>query len=298
MMDRSHQTIADQLEAVGQSCASIASLIIEGWKVAITHGNGPQIGYILLRSEIASRSVPTIPLDVCGSQTQGEIGYLIQQSLQNELKKRGVARPVATVITQVIVDEKDTAFKNPSKPIGPFYEQKEAKQRERKHGWKMIEDAGRGWRRVVPSPTPVRIVELEVIQAALNRGTPTVCLGGGGIPVIEDSRGLRGVEAVIDKDLSSALLAIGIKADLFLILTSVEKVALNHGKLREKWIKKMSLSQAERYLEEGHFPAGSMGPKIQAAINYLKNNGKKVLITSPNCAESALLGEGGTSITK
>jgi carbamate kinase len=296
--DENHQTAADQLEAIKQVCIPIANMIAQGWKIAVTHGNGPQVGFILLRSELASNTVHTVPLDVCGAETQGEIGYMIQQSLQNELAKRGVEKCVASVVTQVVVDAKDPAFKNPTKPIGPFYERKEAEECERKRHWRMAEDAGRGWRRVVPSPTPVRIVELDVIKALINRGLVPVCVGGGGIPVVENADELVGVEAVVDKDLSSALLAIGLKADLFLISTTVEKVALNFGKTNQHWIDHMTLSEAEKYLMEGHFPAGSMGPKIQAVINYLATVGKKALITSPDCIERALLGETGTCIIR
>ena len=296
--DENHQTVFDQFEAVRQGCVPIAGMIAQGWKVAVTHGNGPQVGFILLRSELASRAVHTVPLDVCGAETQGEIGYMIQQSLQNELANRGVEKCVASVVTQVVVDAKDPAFKNPTKPIGPFYERKEAEECGRKRGWKMVEDSGRGWRRVVPSPTPLRIVELDVIETLVNRGFVPVCVGGGGIPVVENADGLVGVEAVVDKDLSSALLAVGLKADLFLVSTAVEKVALNYGKPNERWIGEMSLAEAKKYLEKGHFPAGSMGPKIQAVINYLANGGKKALITSPDCIERALLGETGTWIIR
>lgn len=295
--DENHQTAANQLEAIKQVCIPIANMIAQGWKIAVTHGNGPQVGFILLRSELASNTVHTVPLDVCGAETQGEIGYMIQQSLQNELAKRGVEKCVASVVTQVVVDAKDTAFRNPTKPIGPFYEQKEAKECERKRGWRMAEDAGRGWRRVVPSPTPVRIVELDVIKALINRGLVPVCVGGGGIPVVENAEELVGVEAVVDKDLSSALLAIGLKADLFLFSTTVEKVALNFGKTNQHWIDHMTLGEAEKYLTEGHFSAGSMGPKIQAVTNYLRNGGKNALITSPCCIEKALQGKTGTRIT-
>jgi carbamate kinase len=223
---------------------------------------------------------------------------MIQQSLRNELEKRGIKKCVATVVTQVVVSKNDPAFKNPTKPIGPFYERTEAEKCRRQRGWIMVEDAGRGWRRVVPSPTPIRIVEQDVIKGLVKEGTVTIGVGGGGIPVIEKNGRLLGVEAVVDKDLASALLAVGVKADLFLISTGVEKVALNFGKPDERSLDSLSLAEAERYLGEGHFPAGSMGPKIQSVINYLRNGGKKALITSSSNIERALSGETGTLITR
>lgn len=295
--DENHQTVPDQFEATRENCVPISRMIEKGWKIAITHGNGPQVGFILLRSELASHVLHTTPLDSCGAETQGAIGYMIQQSLRNELKKRGINQHVATVVTQVVVKKNDPAFKNPTKPIGPFYDEDKAGKCKKVRGWTMVEDAGRGCRRVVPSPTPTRIVEKDIIKTLLNQGITVVGIGGGGIPVIEEAGKLKGVEAVIDKDLSSALLAIGVKADLFLISTAVEKVALNFGEPNERPLDKITLAEAKKYYEEGHFPPGSMGPKIQAIIQYLQNGGKKGLITNPNSIERALLGKTGTWIT-
>jgi carbamate kinase len=295
--DEKHQTVPDQFEAVRENCTPIARMVEQGWKIAITHGNGPQVGFILLRSELASHVLHTVPLDSCGAETQGAIGYMIQQSLYNELKKRNINKRIATIVTQVVVKRNDPAFKNPTKPIGPFYEKDKAEKCKKERGWTLLEDAGRGWRRVVPSPTPMSIIEQGVIKTLIDQGIIVIGVGGGGIPVIEEVGKLKGVEAVIDKDLTSALLAIGIKADLFLISTAVEKVALNFGKPNERALGKMTLAEAKRYLKEGHFPSGSMGPKIQAVINYLKNGGKKALITNPSNIERALLGETGTWIT-
>jgi carbamate kinase len=294
--DEKHQTVPDQFEAARENCAPIANMIEQGWKIAITHGNGPQVGFILLRSELASHVLHTVPLDSCGAETQGSIGYMLQQSLNNELKSRGINKQIATVVTQVVVKKNDPAFKNPTKPIGPFYEEDKAEKCEKVRGWSMVEDAGRGWRRVVPSPMPIRIIEQDVIKTLINQGIIVIGVGGGGIPVVEKAGKLKGVEAVIDKDLASALLAVGIKADIFLISTAVEKVALNFGKPNECALDKMTLAEAKRYYKEGHFPPGSMGPKIQAVINYLQNGGKKALITNPNNIERALLGKTGTWI--
>ena len=294
--DENHQTVPDQFEAVRENCVSIASMIEQGWKIAITHGNGPQVGFILLRSELASHVLHTVPLDSAGAETQGSIGYMIQQSLYNELKKRGINKRVVTVVTQVVIEKNDPAFENPKKPIGPFYEADKAEGCKKTRGWTMVEDAGRGCRRVVPSPTPIRIIEQNIIKALIDQGIIVVGVGGGGIPVVEEAGTLKGVEAVIDKDLSSALLAVGLKADLFIISTAVEKVALNFGKPNERPLDKMTLAEAKKYYAEGHFPSGSMGPKIQAVIHYLQNGGKEALITTPSKIESALLGETGTWI--
>ena len=287
----------DQFEAVRENCVPIASMIEHGWKIAITHGNGPQVGFILLRSEIASHVLHTVPIDSAGAETQGSIGYMVQQSLYNELKKRGIDKRVVTVVTQAVVKKNDAAFKNPTKPIGPFYDEDKAGGCRKVRGWTMVEDAGRGCRRVVPSPLPIRIIEQDVIKTLIDQGIIVVGVGGGGIPVVEEAGKLKGVEAVIDKDLASALLAVGIKADLFLISTAVEKVALNFGKPNERPLDRMTLAEAKKYYKEGHFPPGSMGPKIQAIIHYLQNGGKKGLITNPNNIERALLGKTGTWIT-
>jgi carbamate kinase len=275
-------------------------MIEAGWDVAIGHGNGPQVGFILRRSEIAAKTegMHEVPLDVCGADSQGAIGYALQQTLQNELYRRGIKKSVATVVTQVLVDKNDPAFKSPSKPIGSFMDETEAKHREKDMGWSVVEDAGRGWRRVVASPLPKEVVELEAVEALIKAGTIVVTVGGGGIPVIDVSdHEYQGVAAVIDKDFASSLLAQLIKADLFLISTAVEKIAINFGKPEQKWLDKLTLAEAKKYLAEGtHFAKGSMAPKIQAVIWYLENGGKQALITNPENIGRALKGETGTLI--
>jgi len=294
--DEKHQTVAHQFKAARETCHHIASMIEQGWKVAITHGNGPQVGFILLRSELASRVLPTVPLDSCGAETQGSMGYMIQQSLRNEFKLRGIHNSVATVVTQTLVKKNDHAFKHPTKPIGPFYTKRKAEKHRHEQGWEMMEDAGRGWRRVVPSPKPVRIIEKDVIKSLIDHGVTVIAAGGGGIPVVEERGKLKGIEAVIDKDYASALLATEIEADLFLISTAVEKAALNFGRANEQPLDRITLGEAKKYLKEGHFHAGSMQPKIQAIINYLENRGKEALITNPENLERAILGKTGTHI--
>jgi carbamate kinase len=276
-------------------------MIEQGWEVAIGHGNGPQVGFILRRSEIAAKveGMHEVPLDVCGADSQGAIGYALQQTLQNELFKRGIKKPVATIVTQVLVDKNDNAFQNPSKPIGGFMDEAEAKRREKDLGWSVVEDAGRGWRRVVASPLPKEVVELESVETLIKAGTVVITVGGGGIPVIDKGGGeYAGTAAVIDKDFASSLLARLIKADLLLISTAVEKVALNFGKPEQKWIDRMTLAEARQYLAEGtHFAKGSMAPKIQAIIWFLEANpNAKALITNPENIGRALKGETGTWI--
>jgi carbamate kinase len=298
--DKNHQTVEDQYLAAKESCHHIADMIESGWDVAIGHGNGPQVGFILRRSEIAHKveGMHEIPLDVCGADSQGAIGYALQQNLQNEFKKRGVKKPVATVITQVRVDENDKAWKNPSKPIGGFMDRAEAKQREKDLGWNVVEDAGRGWRRVVASPIPQEVVEFSAVKDLIDCGVVVITVGGGGIPVVRNEQGeLVGASAVIDKDYASSLLARELQADLLLISTAVEKVALNFGKPDQKWIDKMTLAEAKQYLAEGtHFAKGSMAPKIQAIIWFLEAGGKQALITNPENIGRALRGETGTWI--
>jgi carbamate kinase len=298
--DKQHQSVEDQYLAAKETAHHIADMIEEGWDVSIGHGNGPQVGFILRRSEIASKveGMHEVPLDVCGADTQGAIGYALQQNLQNDLRKRGITKPVTTVITQVLVDRNDKAFQSPTKPIGGFMDEAEAKRRAQEMGWTVVEDAGRGWRRVVASPLPKRIVEFESIKTLLEKGTVVISTGGGGIPVIEDEAGdLMGVAAVIDKDFGSSLLAQQLKADLFLISTAVEQVALNFGKPDQQWISRMTLSEAKNYLTTGtHFAKGSMAPKIQAIIWFLEAGGKQALITNPENIGRALKGETGTWI--
>lgn len=298
--DEKHKSVEDQYQASKETTYHIADMIEAGWDVAIGHGNGPQVGFILRRSEIAAKTegMHEVPLDVCGADTQGAIGYALQQTLQNELFKRGIKKPVATVVTQVLVDKNDPAFKKPSKPIGSFMDAAEAKRREKDLGWSVVEDAGRGWRRVVASPLPQEVVELESIETLIRAGTVVVTVGGGGIPVIDIGKGeYNGTAAVIDKDYASSLLARLIKADLLLISTAVEKVALNFGKPEQKWIDRMTLAEAKQYLAEGtHFAKGSMAPKIQAIIWFMEAGGKQALITNPENIGRALNGETGTWI--
>ena len=298
--DKAHQTVEDQYQAAKQTTFHIADMIEAGWDVAIGHGNGPQVGFILRRSEIAAKveGMHEVPLDVCGADSQGAIGYALQQNLQNELYQRGIKKKVVTVITQVLVDKDDAAFQKPSKPIGGFMDEDEAKRRVEEQGWSVVEDAGRGWRRVVASPLPGEIVELETVETLLERGIVTITVGGGGIPVVDPGDGnYRGVAAVIDKDYASSLLAQKIKADLFVISTAVEKVALNFGKPEQKWLDKITLAEAKAYLAEGtHFAKGSMAPKIQAINWFLENGGKQALITNPENIGRALKGETGTWI--
>lgn len=298
--DEKHKTIDDQYEAARETTFHIADMIEAGWDVAIGHGNGPQVGFILRRSEIAAKveGMHEVPLDVCGADSQGAIGYALQQTLQNELYRRGIKKPVATVVTQVLVDKNDPAFKSPSKPIGSFMDETEAKRRESEMGWSVVEDAGRGWRRVVASPLPKEVVELDAVKALIDAGAIVITVGGGGIPVIDaGDHEYQGVAAVIDKDFASSLLARLIKADLFLISTAVEKVAINFGKPEQQWLDKMTLAEAKRYLAEGtHFAKGSMAPKIEAIIWFLENGGKQALITNPENIGRALKGETGTWI--
>ena len=300
--DKKHQTVEDQYQAAKQTTYHIADMIEQGWDVAIGHGNGPQVGFILRRSEIAAKveGMHEVPLDVCGADSQGAIGYALQQNLQNELYQRGIKKKVVTVITQVLVNKDDPAFQKPSKPIGGFMDADEAKRRQEEQGWSVVEDAGRGWRRVVASPLPGEIVELETVETLLERGIITITVGGGGIPVVDPGDGnYQGIAAVIDKDYASSLLAQKIKAELFVISTAVEKVALNFGKPDEKWLDKITLEEAKAYLAEGiHFAKGSMAPKIQAIIWYLENGGKQALITNPENIGRALKGETGTWIVK
>jgi carbamate kinase len=297
--DKNHRSVEDQYQAAGETAYHIARMIQSGWEVAVGHGNGPQVGFILRRSELASHELHEVPLDVCGADTQGAIGYALQQNLYNHFLNMGIHKPVATVVTQVEVDRNDPAFQNPSKPIGSFMDEAEAMRRKREESWDVVEDAGRGWRRVVPSPLPKRVVELDAVKKLVEAGMVVITVGGGGIPVVADEGGyLKGIAAVIDKDFASGLLANSIDADLFLISTAVEKVALNFGTPDQTWVDHMTLSQAKRYLEEGvHFKKGSMAPKMQAVIWFLENGGKEAIITNPENIERALAGETGTRIT-
>jgi carbamate kinase len=295
--DKAHQSVADQYAAAHESMTHIASLVEAGWDVVLTHGNGPQVGFMLRRSELAQHELHLIPLDYSGAHTQGSIGYMLQRALTNEFRRRGIDKHAVTLVTQTLVDRHDPAFQEPSKPIGSFLSATEAEQRQREDGWAMVEDAGRGWRRVVPSPAPQRIIEQEAIEELIDDGFLVISTGGGGIPVMEDDTGaLVGVEAVIDKDLSAALLATSLNADLLLISTAVDRVAINFNKPDQQWLDEITLSQAKAYMAEGHFAKGSMEPKIQAIIGYLERGGRKAVITSPEQIARALRGEMGTAI--
>ncbi len=299
ILDPKNVTVEDQYLAAAETTHHIADMIEAGWDVAIGHGNGPQVGFILRRSEIAAKveGMHEVPLDVCGADSQGAIGYSLQQTLQNELIGRGIKKSVATVVTQVKVDKADKAFQNPTKPIGGFMEEPEAKRREKELGWNVVEDSGRGYRRVVASPMPMEVVEIDAVKELLESGTVVITVGGGGIPVVDNGKGgCVGVAAVIDKDFASSLLSQEIHADLFVISTAVEKIAINYGKPDQKWIDKMTVAEAKQYITEGHFAKGSMLPKVQAIIWYLENGGKQALVTDPPHIGAALRGETGTWI--
>ena len=292
-----HISVLDQYRAAGETSHHIAALVKEGYRVVITHGNGPQVGFILMRSEIAKNILHQVPLESCVADTQGAIGYQIMQTLQNELRRQGLRQSLATVVTQVLVDADDPAFREPSKPIGPFFTREDAMHHQQNDGWVVREDAGRGWRRVVPSPKPLQIMEEQAIEALLDRGIIVVAVGGGGIPVVRTPEGdLQGVAAVIDKDAASSLLARNLKARLFVISTGVDKVSLNFGKPDERSIDRMTVAEAKRYLAEGQFPAGSMGPKIEAAVAFLEQGGEQVIVTQPHLLEDAIHGRTGTQI--
>lgn len=297
--DEKHRSIPDQYEAGYESMRHIVDMIEQGWEVVVTHGNGPQVGFILRRSELSIGELHPVPLDYCGADSQGSIGYMFAMALDNEFKTRGMKKQSVAVVTQTIVDKNDKAFQNPSKPIGSFMDEKTAKEHAEKDKWSVVEDAGRGWRRVVPSPIPSRIVEADAIKKLIEAGFTVVGVGGGGIPVIEDDKGnLIGVEAVIDKDFGSSVLANLINANLFVISTAVEKVAINFNKPDQKWLDKMTVAEAKQYMAEGHFAKGSMLPKIQAILNYLEHGGNEALITNPENIGRALKGETGTWIVQ
>ncbi|MDD2998390.1 MAG: carbamate kinase [Erysipelotrichia bacterium] len=297
ILDSKHQTVPDQYDAAARTMVHVADMIEQGYNVVLTHGNGPQVGFILLRSEIARSQLHPVPLDSCGADTQGAIGYNFQMALGNEFKKRGISKPVVTVVTQVLVDKNDPSFKKPSKPIGQFYTEAEAKDRIANDGWAMVEDAGRGWRRVVASPLPLEIIEENAITALTEKGFCVVAVGGGGIPVIrEDNGNLKGTAAVIDKDFASALLASNINADMFIVSTAVEKACLNFGKPDQKALDKVTVAELEQYCKEGHFKPGSMLPKCEAIIKFIKNGGKHAIITNPENLAKAVKGEAGTHV--
>lgn len=295
IQQKEKESLPDQYAAVCLTMPHVVDMVQNGWRVIVTHGNGPQVGFILRRSELSAHELHSIPLDYCGSNTQGSIGYMFQTALRNEFKRRGMPNSAATVVTETLVDRNDPAFKNPSKPIGSFMDEQTALQHRDADGWSVMEDAGRGWRRVVASPRPVRIVQQDAIMSLVNAGFTVVGVGGGGIPVIENENGeIEGVEAVIDKDLASALFASSINADLFLISTEVEKVAINFNKPDVQWLDRLSVEEAKKYLAEGQFGKGSMEPKIKAVLDFLECGGKKALITNPENMLRALRDETGT----
>jgi carbamate kinase len=295
--DKEHRTVPDQFAAASESMSHIAGMIESGWNVVITHGNGPQVGFILRRAELALHELHPVPLDSCGADTQGAIGYMFQKALYNEFRERKIDKLAATVVTQVLVDRNDPAFQSPSKPIGSFMDEEMAIGKRDAEGWSVVEDAGRGWRRVVPSPLPMEIIERDAIKNLIDGGFVVISVGGGGIPVVKDEHGeLVGVEAVIDKDFASALLAGSINADLLLISTAVEKVALNFNTPQQQWLDEISLGEAKAYLDEGHFAAGSMKPKIESIIGFLERGGKQAIVTNPESIPRALKGETGTHI--
>jgi carbamate kinase len=280
------------------TCRHIADIVEAGHEVVATHGNGPQVGFILIRSHLARNRLPEIPLDACNAQTQAEIGYMIQQSLDNEFKKRSIRKPVVTIVTQVVVDAADPAFKNPSKPVGPFYTKGEAAKLEKELGWALREDAGRGFRRLVPSPQPMEVVEKPEVECLLRSGAVVVACGGGGIPVVRQNGTLAGVAAVIDKDLASSLLAGEIGAERLVISTAVPQVYLNYGQANQQALGRVSTAEMLKHVAERQFPSGSMGPKIEAALDFLKRGGREVIITDPDHLADALKGRAGTHIVR
>jgi carbamate kinase len=289
-------TVSEQMANARRTAAAIIGLMRDGYRLVITHGNGPQVGAQLLRSERASDVVPGQPLDVCGAASQGEIGYLLAQSLRDELAAAGLPFPVACVVTQTLVSRDDPAMQHPSKPIGPFYSRAEAEEKKRLFGWQIVEDAARGYRRVVPSPEPLDIIELEVIRDLIERDVLVVACGGGGVPVVRADGGVQGVEAVIDKDRASALLASELKVDLFAISTDTDYVYLDYKKPAQRPLLRVGVSDMLRYHAEGHFPPGNMGPKVESAIRFLQNGGREVIITSYELLCSAVAGQAGTHI--
>jgi carbamate kinase len=288
--------ISEQFENSAKTMHYVADLIDKGYRVIITHGNGPQVGNVLRRAEAARNIIYPIPLDICGAHTEGGMGYMLQQVLHNALRMRGIPKTPVTIIAQTLVDKDDAAFSNPTKPVGQFFTAQQIKEKTEKEKWTVREDAGRGYRRVVPSPRPLKIMEEPIIEMLAGSGYPLITCGGGGVPVIEEKGRLKGVEAVIDKDLATSLLARHLSADMLIITTSVEKVALNYKKENQKFLDRITTREARRYLDEGHFPAGSMGPKIEAAIEFSSATGNSTLITLPEKILEGLEKKTGTWI--
>lgn len=295
--DREHMDVLDQYRAAGETSHYIVPIVQQGYRVLVTHGNGPQVGFILLRSELARNVIHQVPLANCVADTQGSIGLQIAQSLQNEFLRQGLDQQVVALVTQSVVDERDPSFSKPSKPIGPFMTEGEARKHEKEDGWVVGEDAGRGWRRLAASPAPLKIIELPAIRTLLDSGVLVIAAGGGGVPVVYKPDGtLRPRPAVIDKDAASCLLACELGASVFIISTDVDKVALNFGTPEQNDIDRMDVAECRRYLEEGHFAAGSMRPKIESALRFLEHGGREVIITQPHHLEGALQGISGTHI--
>ena len=297
ILDNQHVSVQDQYSAAEKTAENMVELIKAGHKVALVHGNGPQVGFILRRGELAAHELHQVPVDSCVADTQGALGYNLVMALNNVLARHGLKKSVTTVVTQVEVSGEDPAFKNPTKPIGSFMTEEIALERQKENGWDITDDAGRGFRRVIPSPIPRKILEIDVIRLLLQNGVIVIAAGGGGIPVKANEDGTyTGIEAVIDKDLAAALLADNIKADHFIISTAVEKVCLNFGTPEQKALSRITVAEAEQYVKEGHFAAGSMLPKIQAMIQFVKSTGKPGIITDPAHLAQALKGQAGTHI--
>jgi carbamate kinase len=297
--DETHQSVPDQYRAAERACAQIVPLLHDpDLRLVITHGNGPQVGFILRRSELAAEELHQVPLDACVADTHGALGYQIERALRNELRRHRLARSPAAVVTLVLVDRDDPAFRNPTKPIGAFLSKERAEEHRQKDGWDVVEDAGRGWRRVVASPVPKAILDLDAVRSLLDSGFVVVAAGGGGIAVVEDPSGdIFGASAVVDKDLASSLLARQLGADVLIITTDVEKVCLDYGKPGQRALDAMTVAEAKRYITEGHFKPGSMLPKVQAVIEFLEDGGRQAIITDPEHVAAALEGRGGTHVT-
>ncbi len=292
-------TYIEQMKKTDEICRKLTSLFELGYKIVITHGNGPQVGNFLMQQECLADVVPPMPLNVCTAMSQGQIGYMIEQRLRNIFAEKRIDKSVIAIITQVVVLDSDPAFKNPTKFIGPFFNRKESDRLRREEGWEMREDSGRGYRRVVPSPKPIDIVEKEQIVEMTNKDFIVVACGGGGIPVLRDKKGgLKGVAAVIDKDFAAEKLASLIRAEMLILVTPVDQVALFYGTTKQKNLSRITLNEVKRYFDEGHFPPGSMGPKIEAAMKFLSSGGEKTIITSVERLEASIMGEGGTVITQ
>ncbi len=288
---------SEQMKNAQKAARLMIHVVKKGFDLIIVHGNGPQVGNLLIQMEEAVTKIPPFSLEVCDAMTEGSMGFMLEKALINELRRNSLDKEVATLVTQVVVDREDNAFENPTKPIGPFYTKYRAQMLARQKKWTMIEDAGRGYRKVVPSPKPIDIVPKRIIRDLVRSGKIVITAGGGGIPVIINGNGVfQGVEAVIDKDYAAGLIASEVKVDLFIILTNVERVYLNYGQPDQEPLPVMSVDQARAYLEEGQFPEGSMGPKIRAAIDFIQNGGKEVLITSANTLKAALINRSGTTI--